>query len=226
MKRFPKLPDTYVLIVNGAPVEMPSALLEHLVSGASSVLACDSGAEQLVCCGLYPDILVGDMDSIDENARRACKDAGVTFEQIPVRKDVSDFCHALAMARKSGAGHVVVCATLGGRLDQTLAVVGELAQAADLHPIVVDSHEIVAVVDAGRANCVKLSDLGLEPGDTFSVFAVRPQTRITEIGVSYPVRDVEFQPFSSLGLSNVMTEPDAAVTCTGGCALIVVSGSA
>lgn len=223
MGRVPTLPNTYALVVNGSPKGVSVPLLNALVEGANLIVACDSGAESLVAAGRYPDLLVGDLDSISAGARSACEDAGVTFETIPVRKDISDFRHALDILRNRDVSDVIICATTGGRLDQTIAAVGELAQACDLCPIVVDDDEVIVTVEPKYRPSVRLADLGLSVGDAFSVFALEPRTRITEQGVSYPTEDAEFEPFSSLGLSNVMTAEDAVVTCDNGLAIIVVS---
>ena len=232
MANIPAVPCGCTLVVGGSPAGVPHSLLGYLVGHADLIIAADKGAEALLEVGAYPDRLVGDLDSISERALDLCRAHGVELDTVPVRKDFSDLVLAFQAVRDASAGvpalrdtrfTTLVCGVCGGRLDHTLATMGELAHACDLRPVVFDSDDRIATVDPTYRPRVLLRELGLSEGDTFSVFGCTPGTVVTERGVSYPVESVQLPLMTSLGLSNVMTEEDARISCEKGVALTVVS---
>ena len=53
-------------------------------------------------------------------------------------------------------------------------------------------------------------------GRTFSAIAVAPDTRIDERGMRWELTDKPMGLLDDLGVSNVVTAPDASVTCRSG----------
>ena len=53
-------------------------------------------------------------------------------------------------------------------------------------------------------------------GRTFSAIAVAPGTRVDERGMRWELTDKPMELLGDLGVSNVVTEPDACVTCRAG----------
>lgn len=70
---------------------------------------------------------------------------------------------------------------------------------------------------------MRLAELGLEPGHTFSVLSACEGTCVSETGVRYPLCEHNIEVFSGLGVSNVMESADAVVTCHSGALLVMVS---
>jgi thiamine pyrophosphokinase len=92
------------------------------LAGADLVIAADSGAEWLDRLGIRPDVLVGDMDSIDPGLLERLSNDGVTIERHTDDKDASDAELAVVRAISDGADEVVIVGALGGgRLDHELA---------------------------------------------------------------------------------------------------------
>lgn len=111
------------VVFAGAPVHATPRLLKRVADlRAPLVVAADSGAASCAAFGLRPDVLVGDLDSIDEETLRAVRDARVTIDVHPRDKDATDGELAVAKALGLGAEHVLLLGYVGGdRLDQTLA---------------------------------------------------------------------------------------------------------
>ncbi|MGZ6256560.1 MAG: thiamine diphosphokinase, partial [Candidatus Limnocylindria bacterium] len=60
------------------------------LDGADLVIAADSGAAWLDARGLRPDLVVGDMDSVDPALLERLATDGVAIERHPAEKDASD----------------------------------------------------------------------------------------------------------------------------------------
>lgn len=87
-------------------------------------IAADSGAESLLKAGIYPNILVGDLDSIHQEALRKIKSKGRTLiYRFPPEKDYSDTYLAFEIVRRLSRGKdakVIVLGAIGNRIDHSL----------------------------------------------------------------------------------------------------------
>ena len=102
-----------VLVVTGGPLPRAIGRLPE----ADMVIAADRGADNAIALGLTVDLLVGDLDSVSQEALAACN----TVAQHPVDKDDTDLELALAAAVDTGAGMVTIVTSAGGRFDHALA---------------------------------------------------------------------------------------------------------
>jgi len=91
------------------------------------VIAADAGALLAAPLGLSLDLIVGDGDSLGEEALAAFIEQGVAVERAPIDKDSSDTELALVAAAVRGATDLVVVGAFGGRLDHALANIWILA---------------------------------------------------------------------------------------------------
>ena len=90
--------------------------------GADMLIAADSGAAWLDALGRPPDLVIGDMDSIEPDLLDRLATEGVEVDAHPAEKDASDVELAVARAVASGAGEIVIIGGFGGRrLDHELA---------------------------------------------------------------------------------------------------------
>ena len=86
---------------------------------ADLVVAADGGGRFLAAAGVVPDVLVGDFDSLDEEAVADAGRAGARIVRHPVRKDQTDGELAVDEALRAGAGEIVLAGALGA-LDHVL----------------------------------------------------------------------------------------------------------
>lgn len=92
------------------------------LAGADLLIAVDGGARWLESAGVLPDLLLGDLDSVEPVLIERLAAAGVGVERHPVEKDESDAELAIQRAVAAGADQIVVIGALGGaRLDHELA---------------------------------------------------------------------------------------------------------
>lgn len=207
------------LVVAGSPEPSAPALVARLAEASDYVICADGGADACRAAGVAPDVFCGDGDSASGAAASWAASAARTRVTFPSEKYATDLALALDCAHHEASRHeaplalTVTCAS-GGRPDHALAVVGQLASSgAASARIVEDGYEMRVVSEAGE----RAWRLGPDAvGRTFSAVAVAPGTRIDERGMRWELDDKPMGLLDDLGISNVVTSPDAEVVCRAG----------
>jgi thiamine pyrophosphokinase len=205
------------LVVAGGPLQ--GADLRSLAGGANIVLAADSGARSALGAGVQPDVVVGDMDSLDASTLALLEGAGCEIVRAPTRKDETDLELALRLALQRGASEIDIAGALGGRIDHTLGNIHLLAmpELAGARVRILDGATEVTL--ARRSETVRGT-----PGDLVSLI---PLTE-TVLGIrtehlEYPLRSEPLVMGAARGISNVLTAPEARVHLDAGLLLVVVT---
>ncbi|MBM6774796.1 thiamine diphosphokinase [Olsenella profusa] len=207
------------LVVAGSPEPSSPALVASLADEADYVVCADGGADVCRAAGVAPDVFCGDSDSASGEAAAWARAAARTCVSFPSEKYATDLALALDCARHEAARRgaplavTLTCAS-GGRPDHALAVVGQLAGAGTASAqLVEDGYEMRIVSAAGE----RAWRLGADAvGRTFSAVAVAPDTRVDERGMRWELEDKPMGLLDDLGISNVVTSPDAEVACRSG----------
>jgi thiamine pyrophosphokinase len=232
----PGAPDTstthiarHALVVADGDVA-PRAALEAAWpgwdAGIADVLAADGGLARARALGVSPDVLVGDLDSLEPALADGARAAGIEVLRAAVDKDESDTELALLEAVRRGATRVTVLGAFGGpRLDHALANLWLLAHPglAGVTVVLLDAAARVSLVTAPAADGSPVHHpLPGPSGATVSLLPLGGDvTGITTAGLRYPLHDEPLRTGPARGLSNVRTGPGAAVTVRAGRLLIV-----
>ena len=193
------------LIVLGG--DLPgSELLERCVKQADLTIAADRGLEAFAKAGITPGILLGDMDSVNEETLTAMQNL-TQVERLPVIKDDTDGVHALDVALQKGATEITLLGALGGRMDHALANLMLLVRAhrGGAKAQILDEHVRIERV----GGCSEI--LGAK-GDTVSLLPLGEAKGVTLTGFFYPLEDHVLDSSYPLGMSNVVTEERACIT--------------
>ena len=158
-----------VLVAGNRPLE--SNVIE--MAKDAFVIAADAGADRLLKYNIIPDQVIGDLDSISDNAATKLE------ECIVPNKDMkkTDLEKAVDFAFEKGATEVAIVGWSGGRIDHTLVALG-LA----LNPkikLIDDLFTIQAVNDA-----TTIED---EEGTLFSLIAM-PEARVSITGAKWSLK--------------------------------------
>ena len=205
-----------IVVAGGDAVPEDAAQL----AGAQLVIAADSGAQWLEGRGMRPDLVVGDMDSIDPELLDRLRAGGVAVEPHPAEKDASDAELAVERAAAADANEIVILGGLRGeRLDHELA---------NLLLLVDDrwSHiELRLVRGPTTARALKgEGHLVLEgaSGDLVTLLAVGgAATGVSTHGLRYPLVAENLAMGRSRGLSNEVEEAPASVSLQSGTLLVI-----
>jgi thiamine pyrophosphokinase len=204
-----------VIVANGT-MSNPADLLE-CANTARLLICADGGARHLAAVGLMPDVVIGDLDSIDPELVNTWSERGCEVIAHPTAKDETDLELALYLAMDRGATEIVVLGALGGRTDQTLANMLLLALPAQ--------RGIRAwILDGCQEICVVTDELTVkgQAGDTLSLIPLGGDAvGITTEGLEYPVHGETLRFGPARGISNVLTAPVAQVRLESGLLLAV-----
>lgn len=88
---------------------------------ATTIIAANGGARHLMALSKFPDILIGDLDSLAPDTRRQLRDYGTILRPHSTDKDQTDLELALLYAAASFDDDIIVLGAFGGRLDQMFA---------------------------------------------------------------------------------------------------------
>ena len=189
----------HALIFTGGDAPHPSA--HEITADNATVIAVDSGWEHARAAGTTPDVLVGDMDSIDPAHLADAERLGVEIVRHPVDKDFTDAEIALELAIERGHSEITVVSGGGDRIDHVLGFL----HAAALHAS--PGRRIEVVIGRARiAIAPPGSTTECEVGDEPIVSLVPlggPAHGVTTRGLRWELNDETLAPLASRGVSNV-----------------------
>jgi len=101
------------------------ANVKQIANDCDLLIAADGGAKYFFDIGLTPQVIIGNMDSIDSDMWKS--KSGIEYIRYPADKDKSDAELAVEYALEHGYEQVILVAATGGRLDHTLGNIALVA---------------------------------------------------------------------------------------------------
>ena len=189
--------DKIFIVANG---NVDGLDLGTLVHSSNMVIGVDGGTNALVEREIWPDLVVGDMDSIEPDILEACENRDIEVRRFPSEKDETDLELAIREAIKMSPQHILCAGILGDRPDHTLA---------NLQLMRVPVEAGIAVKCFFEYGVVYVVSEKLElkgkPGDTVSLLPLTEKVKgITLSGFKYGLVDGEMILGIPLGISNVL----------------------
>lgn len=181
--------------------EKPSKVLIETVLKTvkkTKLYCADGGANYLKELGLIPDVLIGDMDSLDKGLLAEYKEGGTEVVCYPPEKDFSDTELAIERLILAGEKNLLLLGAMGGRLDHYYANLMLMAsygrRGIKLH--LIDDSNFISYLDEGEYLIKK------EEG-YLSFFALKDSgIKLSLSGVKYPLKEALVPFGASLCLSN------------------------
>ncbi|WP_165802824.1 thiamine diphosphokinase [Pelagivirga sediminicola] len=177
-------------LIGGAPVAC--AALDEVLSLSQDVVAADGGAATAAARGLALSAVIGDLDSITEDARAAYDD----ILHHVAEQDSTDFEKCLV---RMDAPLIIGAGFSGGRLDHQLAVCNGLVRHPSRRCILIGEEDIVFLAPPALA-------LDLEAGTRVSLFPMGAVEGRSE-GLNWPIGGLVLTPDGQIGTSNFATGP-------------------
>ena len=208
-------------IIIAAGQAQSSIDLQDWVQDGDLIIGADGGAAQAMRWGLWPHLVIGDMDSLPNETRQSLEDHGCRFVIHPRAKDETDMELALTYAAQQGADEIVVLGALGGRLDHTLANIFLLIlpELEGIRVRIVDGNQEVRLVRAGEA-----ANIEGKPGDLVSLLPLGGRAcGVSTLGLAWALNDDTLDLSFTRGVSNVMTSPVAHIEMEKGLLLVLHS---
>lgn len=190
------------------------------VDGADLTIAADGGAVSLERIGRRPQVLIGDLDSVDPGLVETLARSGTRVERHPVDKEASDTELAVEAAFAAGATEVTLLGATGGeRLDHELANLLLLADAG------LAGRNLSAVRGAARVTALHGGEQRRLAGRTGDLVTLLPvggdASGVTTDGLKWPLVAATLGMGRSRGLSNVVVTAPASVKLEKGVLLVI-----
>lgn len=204
-----------VLIVSNG--DLKDIDLAEYYHDADMVICADGGARHLYNEDLMPDIIVGDLDSIDNKTFEDFQEQGVQFIKYPSHKDKTDTELAIEYAIDYGANDIVFLGVTGSRLDHSLANILILYRLANqnINASIIDSHNEVFITK----DMFKIDN---KPDHFVSVIPLT-DSKVTLKGFKYDTHSVDFKLGTTLGVSNEVKDKEALIKVESGICLVIRS---
>lgn len=156
--------------------------LEYLKK-ASYVIACDGAADSLLEMGYIPDAVIGDLDSVSQNAKQKLSGR---FHHV-IDQDSNDLTKAVRLALSKNIDSVVILGASGKREDHTLGNMGLMFDYCK-------ELDVLMITDNGMfipaATSLKLETV---PGQQVSLFCNRYDAMLSSKGLLYPLKEMQLK---------------------------------
>ena len=193
--------------------------LPFLLDRADLLIAADGGANHCAGQGIVPDILVGDLDSINPVLLEHYQEQGVAIHRYPPRKNATDLELALDLAMAKGGRSVWLFGALGGRWDMSLANILLCAR---------EKYQTLTITLPGPGCIMHILHPGGTippcpvPGCTVSLLPLQGDVGgLTLHGFEYPLQSATLRFGSTHGVSNVLCKSEGRVSFQSGVLLCI-----
>lgn len=193
-------------------------LLKEYITDDTIIIAADSGGDFLYKYNIVPTHLVGDLDSISQEALEFFKKS-TNINVYPREKDETDGYIAIDLALKSNCSDIYIFGAIGERMDHVLANIGLLNVILnrDAKGYIVDENNLIFLMkESGEIKYKKDKRLSLTAfGDTVMGLSI--------IDAKYLVQDYDLQFGDSRTVSNEFLDKDVMVKFKSGILLVMIT---
>jgi thiamine pyrophosphokinase len=204
-----------IIFANGELPDIDKA--RFLMQKDDYIICADGGTRHARSLGITPDLIIGDLDSVQQEAIQKFKENGVRVETYSHDKNETDLELAIHRALELIPQQIVILAALGGRLDQTIANITLLSD------ILLSSADVR--LDDGVEEVLLCRDQAQVHGQSGDIVSLIPwQGAVSEIqttNLKWVLSKETLYPDKTRGISNEMTGDIASVSIGSGLLLIV-----
>lgn len=206
------------LFANGE--HQPGDKDQEIFLQADLIIAADGGANHCNSLQIQPDLVVGDLDSIDPALLASYTRKDIAIKKYPAAKDKADLELAIDHGLALGAKKIHIFGALGGRWDMSLANILLLASPSyrQLELSLSYGNSFMRMLWPGT------TEIAGEPGQRVSLLALGQDAKEVSLsGFLYPLQSGKISFASSLGVSNVLVKEKAQISFSTGTLLLVFS---
>ena len=204
-----------IIFANGHLPDLNKA--HNLLRPDDFIICADGGTQHALTLGLTPNLLIGDMDSIEKGQLEKLQKNDVEIELFSHDKDETDLELAINRAIELEPQQLLIMGALGGRLDQTLA---NIALLADPRLSIFDAR-----LDDGVEEiffCRDQVQIYGGSGDLVSLLPWgNPVAGVLTTDLKWPLKSEMLLPDKTRGISNEMLGDTASVEISSGLLLVI-----
>ena len=201
-----------IVFVNGNLSNIGQA--KKIIKKDDCLIAVDGGAKYILELRFIPNVIIGDMDSIDPKLLKKFKSI-----KYPRKKDKTDFELAIDYCLENIFKEIIIFGILGDRIDHLIANIFLLAK------VQTENRSIKIKIIEGKKEIYVLKKeitINGKVGDEVSIIPVSEKLEgVTTDGLYYRLIDDTLFFGSTRGISNVLNKTSAKIIVTDGIALII-----
>ncbi len=192
----------------------------QVISNCELIIAADGAANSLKKLEITPDIIIGDMDSIEEKVFSYYKNKNVSMLKYPVKKDKTDTELAIDEMADKGYKDVLMMGFAGGRIDHMLGNIGMCSYAASVgvNLKLTDEKTVIFLAIKGR------TVIEAAKKSTISFISYGGPAKIKKLtGFEYSLENYCLLPGSTRCISNAAQQRDPVIELECGSVLVIIS---
>ena len=195
-------------------------IFKKYISKSDFSVAVDSGGDIFYKNNILPNLLVGDLDSIDKKSLTYFKDNKIKIEKYPCEKDLTDLEIGLNSLINNGCDKIYALGTIGSRIDHSLANIMILKKMYDLN------YKCYKISDKNRVQYIE-SKKEIIINKEYENISIVPLSEnginVSLEGFYYKITDYEMELGSTTGISNYLLNNEGSIKLNRGRALIIES---
>lgn len=195
-----------------------TSFVKTIVEKDDFIVCTDGGARYALEQDLIPNVLIGDMDSVESEVYQSIIQKGTEIIRYPARKDKSDFELAVDYALGKKAKKILIFGLLGDRIDHFLGNILLLQKVRkenrSLGIIIYEGNKTIYFVD-------KELEIEGEINDELSVIPLTKIENITLKGLVYKLSNAVLNIGTSLGISNILKKKRVKISLKKGLVMVV-----
>lgn len=176
------------------------------------VICADSGYDNALLCGIVPDVIIGDMDSVENSLPE-----GVKQIKLKCEKDDTDTQACIDYLAAEGCGEIVLLGALGGRVDHEMANIMLCIYALE--------KGIKLIIKNEETEIFAVKDKAVIKGNTGDWLSLIPLLGNAEgvslSGLKYTLENAKMEAGKTVGISNEFADREATVTVEKGLLLAI-----
>lgn len=208
----------YIIVSNGNISDY--SFYKGIFHDSDYIICADGGAKHLIKMDITPHVIIGDLDSIDEEDKRIFIEKSVEFHKFPSDKDASDTELALEFALSRNPSEVVFIGAIGSRMDHSIGNITLLKKLLDNDirgKLINENNEIYLLNN-------KNNEITLH-GEKNNYLSIIPLSNVVKginlSGFKFPLKDAEISLGSSLGISNEFVSDVVKIEIKEGLLLVI-----
>lgn len=210
------LPNRAVIIAS-ADLKDPG-FYRRLLKADDYVICADGGTGHALALGLVPDLVIGDLDSLEPDHKKEIKQLQVQVIPYPSEKDQSDLELAIDHAVGVDPAEILIIGALGGRrADHGFInlLLLSIPLRRGIPARIVDESQEIHLID-------KEIIIEGKKGDNISLFSLAAETGgIVTRGLHFSLENETLYFASTRGLSNIITAPPVKISIDNGLLLVI-----
>jgi thiamine pyrophosphokinase len=201
-----------IILANGKPPA--KSVLSFLNNKGYSILICaDGGANSARKLNVLPNYIIGDLDSINNNALKYYTGRS---EIIKIkRQNDTDVEKCIKFAIKKKLDYIVLTGVTGDRLDHTFCNLGIVIKFSKLVNIRIIAESSLLVPYTGNVNLRTCS------GETISLYGLDSKTKVLSEGLYYPLRNIALPFGVKESTSNLAKSNNIQLRISGGVIFVI-----